>query len=116
MTHRWWTSGRRRGRTTALVVALGSGLFCAGPARATSAPRTCNVASTPLAGGTPADGNADGDFCDPEDGPFPEGQPLGNLPQAFGTTLRTCDEAPDPAPGNGVYHVVVDPVGGDDCA
>jgi hypothetical protein len=81
-----------------------------------SAPPSCPDLVTPLAAGPPVNGNADGDFCDPQDGPFPEGQPLGNLPQAIGQNLQTCEQAPDPAPGNGTFTVIVSPVGGDDCA
>jgi hypothetical protein len=80
-----------------------------------TAPAGCLSLVTPLAVGPPTNANNDADFCDAGDGPFPEGQPLGNMPQAFGQNLQTCEQQPDPAPGNGVFTVVVNPVGGDDC-
>ena len=49
-----------------------------------TAPAGCLSLITPLAVGPPTNANGDGDFCDAGDGPFPEGQPLGNLPVAFG--------------------------------
>lgn len=73
-------------------------------------PSDCSTLVTPRAGGPPADGNTDSDYCDGEDGPFPEGQPLGNAP-AYGG----CEANPDPVPGDGVFTVVVDPVGSDEC-
>jgi hypothetical protein len=65
-------------------------------------PADCNRPVTPLVEGFPFDDNGDGDACDAEDGPFPEGQPLGNIPSQGG-----CEAYPDPLPGDGVYHVVV---------
>jgi hypothetical protein len=79
-------------------------------------PASCNRLVTPQQGGPPSNGNADGDFCDAEDGPFPENQPLGNLAQAFGTGLQTCEQAPDAAPGDARFTVTISPIGGDDCA
>jgi hypothetical protein len=81
-----------------------------------TAPAGCLSLVTPLAVGPPTNANGDGDFCDSGDGPFPEGQPLGNMAQTFGQNVQTCEQQPDPAPGNGVFTVVVNPVGGDDCA
>jgi hypothetical protein len=77
-----------------------------------TAPADCNEISTPLAAGPPVDGNNDGDFCDPEDGPFPEGQTLGNQADSS----FTCNQRPDPGPGTGFFTVIVEPVGDDDCA
>ena len=97
--------------------ALGGGPWsCTVTVDQSTAPASCPVLVTPLASGPPTDGTGDGDFCDAGDGPFPENQPLGNLPQAFGNGLQTCEQAPDASPGNGVYNVTIAPVGGDDCA
>lgn len=74
-------------------------------------PDSCNVLVTPRVDGFPVDGNHDGDWCDPEDGPFPEDQVLGNLPEALG-----CEDHPDDPPGDGVYYPVVRYAGGDRCS
>ena len=98
-------------------VAVGPGPWtCRVTVDQSTAPAGCLSLVTPLAVGPPTNANGDGDFCDPGDGPFPEGQPLGNMPQALGQNLQTCEQRPDPAPGNGVFNVIVDPVGGDDCS
>jgi hypothetical protein len=79
-----------------------------------SLPSDCNVLVTPEASGFPFDGNNDGDFCDAEDGPFPEDQVLGNLPNQGG-----CENFPDPAPGDEVYTAVIDntfPASADRCS
>jgi hypothetical protein len=62
-------------------------------------PASCNGLVTPVVG-LPADGNGDADWCDPEDGPFPEGQILGDssLSQA------ACQAAPSAGPSDGVHH------------
>jgi hypothetical protein len=65
-----------------------------------SLPAGCDNLVTPEVGGYPFDGNGDGDLCDAEDGPFPEGQPLGNI------DYSSCNEDPDPAPGDGSYTVI----------
>jgi hypothetical protein len=49
--------------------------------------------------GSPADGNGDGDWCDPEDGPFPEGQILGDS----SASQAACEAAPSPGPSDGVH-------------
>jgi len=67
-------------------------------------PASCNDPVTPVAGGLPVDGNADGDLCDAVDGPFPEGQVLGN--QSF---EGGCNAYPDSPPSTGVYHAVIAP-------
>ena len=72
---------------------------------ANTAPANCNVLVTPIQGGFPEDGNADGDRCDAVDGPFPEGQLIGNAPQYGG-----CAAAPDVAPGDGVYTIKLDSI------
>ena len=81
-----------------------------------TAPAGCLSLVTPLAAGPPTNANADADFCDAGDGPFPEGQPLGNLPVAFGSPAFTCEERPDPAPGSGVFNVIIDPIDTDGCS
>jgi len=67
-------------------------------------PATCNDPVTPVEGSFPADNNADGDLCDAGDGPFPEGQTLGNAWFDGG-----CEAYPDPAPSTGSYVAVVFP-------
>lgn len=65
-------------------------------------PSSCNGLVTPVIG-LPADGNGDGDWCDPQDGPFPEGQILGDS----STTQAACEAAPSAGPSDGVqrtYH------------
>jgi hypothetical protein len=76
------------------------------------APADCPALGTPRAEGPPADGNLDGDFCDAEDGPFPEGQTLGNQADSS----FSCEARPDPAPGDGTFTVIIDPVFDDDCS
>ena len=63
------------------------------------------------------DNNNDGDFCDVsippqagDDGPFSEGQPLGNVVSYGG-----CEAFPDPAPGDGTYTVTIDSAS-DECS
>ena len=63
-----------------------------------SLPPDCNVAVTPRSGGNPFDNNFDGDACDAGDGPFPEGQPIGNAAFEGG-----CNSAPDPLPTTNQY-------------
>lgn len=65
-------------------------------------PSTCDGLVTPIVG-LPADGNADGDWCDPEDGPFAEGQILGDS----SASQAACEAAPSAGPSDGVqrtYH------------
>jgi len=70
-------------------------------------PADCNSYVTPLvdpvtpAGDVPADGNDDGDFCDPEDGPFAEGQILGNN----SASQPSCERSPSPGPPSTGVHV-----------
>lgn len=71
----------------------------------TTVPAGCNVLVTPRLGGPPNDGNLDGDYCDAEDGPFPEGQRLGSNSSAGGPT--DCNAEPDPAPGEGSFTTIV---------
>lgn len=61
-------------------------------------PETCNGLVTPVIG-LPADGNGDADWCDPEDGPFPEGQILGDN----SISQATCQAAPSAGPSDGVH-------------
>jgi hypothetical protein len=70
-------------------------------------PETCNGLVTPVAG-LPDDGNGDGDWCDPEDGPFPEGQVLGDN----STSQASCEASPSPGPGEGVHTTVSFPAPG----
>lgn len=74
----------------------------------TTVPADCNVLVTPQPG-IPDDGNGDGDFCDAGDGPFPEGQPLGNAAIQGG-----CDAYPDPAPAAYQYTTILNRV--DECS
>jgi len=67
-------------------------------------PSTCDGLVTPVVG-LPADGNQDGDWCDPEDGPFPEGQILGDS----STSQAACEAAPSPGPSDGVHTTVQSP-------
>ncbi len=69
-------------------------------------PQDCDGLLTPVVGGLPFNGNGDGDFCDPEDGPFPEDQILGggSIDQA------TCELSPSPGPGDGVHTVLIDDI------
>jgi hypothetical protein len=64
-------------------------------------PSTCNGLVTPVVG-LPADGNADGDWCDPEDGPFPEGQILGDS----SSSQAACQLRPSPGPSDGVHRTI----------
>ncbi len=64
----------------------------------TTLPPDCDELITPIEGVRPLDGNLDADFCDAADGPFPEGQVLGNLDGTF-----TCEERPDNALETGKY-------------
>lgn len=75
----------------------------------TTVPAACDVLVTPQAGGVPEDGNGDGDFCDAEDGPFPEAQPLGNAASQGG-----CEAFPDPAPADYTYPAILNRV--DECS
>ncbi len=64
-------------------------------------PATCNGLVTPIVG-MPADGNNDGDWCDAEDGPFAEGQILGDS----SSSQAACQAAPSPGPLDGIHHTV----------
>ena len=72
-------------------------------------PADCNVLATPIEGVRPMDGNGDGDLCDAADGPFPEGQTLGNNGQG-----TTCEAFPDPPPASGQYTAILSPMSRDD--
>ena len=61
-------------------------------------PSTCDGLVTPVVG-LPADANADGDWCDPGDGPFPEGQILGDS----STSQAACEASASPGPSDGVH-------------
>ncbi len=75
---------------------------CTATVDPTTAPIDCNGIVTPVTGGFPFDGNGDDDHCDLGiDGPFPEGQPLGNL-----VTSGGCHAEPDPAPTTGSYTLL----------
>lgn len=87
----------------------GQSLECSVTVDTSTLPAMCNGLVTPQVGGFPADGNGDGDLCDPEDGPFPEGQPLGNSP-AYGG----CDANPDPFPADNSFGAFIDS-GDDEC-
>lgn len=71
-----------------------------------SLPADCNQAVTPRTGGFPFDENSDGDLCDDDgvptpDGPFVEGETIGNLDSSSG-----CEEFPDPLPVTNQYTAV----------
>ena len=72
-------------------------------------PANCDALVTPSVAApiVPADGNADGDFCDPEDGPFAEGQILGDN----GADQATCQMAASGPADDGVHttHVIQPP-------
>lgn len=68
-------------------------------------PTTCDGLVTPLVG-LPADGNGDGDWCDAEDGPFPEGQVLGDS----GMPGPDCEASASSGPSDGLHRVLI--VGG----
>jgi hypothetical protein len=68
-------------------------------------PSTCNGLVTPVVG-LPADGNGDGDWCDPEDGPFPEAQILGDS----SVSQAACQAAPSPGPSDGVHVTLQSPL------
>ncbi|RMD83363.1 MAG: hypothetical protein D6815_06795, partial [Candidatus Dadabacteria bacterium] len=74
-------------------------------------PPECAAPVVPVAGGLPVDGNQDGDWCDAEDGPFPEGQGLGNL-----GPNSVCQDYPDGPPGTLSYTVTLHPPYVDECA
>lgn len=61
-------------------------------------PESCSGLVTPIVG-LPADGNADGDWCDPEDGPFAEGQILGDS----SSSQAACEAAPSAGPADGLH-------------
>lgn len=67
-------------------------------------PESCNGLVTPIVG-LPSDGNADGDWCDPEDGPFPEGQILGDS----SASQAACHAAPSAGPSDGVHRTIQSP-------
>ncbi len=90
-----------------LPVAHPSPYLCTVTVDPNTLPEDCDGLLTPVVGGPPFNGNGDGDFCDPEDGPFPEGQILGDgsIDQA------TCEASASPGPGDGVHTVLVnDPI------
>jgi hypothetical protein len=64
-------------------------------------PTTCNGLVTPIVG-MPADGNGDGDWCDATDGPFPEGQILGDS----SASQAACEAAASPGPLDGIHNTV----------
>ncbi len=68
-------------------------------------PLDCDEVVTPMLDGPPYPDLATGNFC--EDGPFPEGQPLGNK--------EDCLNYPDLAPANELFTVIVDPIDTDEC-
>jgi len=68
-------------------------------------PSTCDGLVTPVVG-LPADGNQDGDWCDPEDGPFPEGQILGDN----SSSQAACEAAPSAGPSDGVHRTFHSPL------
>lgn len=74
-------------------------------------PANCDALVTPSVAApiVPADGNADGDFCDPEDGPFAEGQILGDN----GADQAICQMAASGPADDGVHttHVTQPPSG-----
>ena len=67
-------------------------------------PADCMGLVTPKAGVLPEDGNGDLDYCDAEDGPFPEGQILGDN----GSDPVACEAFPSPGPGDGVHNALID--------
>lgn len=63
-------------------------------------PADCDALVSPtIAPELPADGNGDGDWCDAEDGPFVEGQILGDN----GADQAACEAAPS-IPGDGAHE------------
>lgn len=63
-------------------------------------PANCDLLVSPtVTPELPVDVNTDGDYCDPEDGPFVEGQILGDN----GADQATCEAAPS-IPGDGVHE------------
>lgn len=74
-------------------------------------PESCNGLVTPVVG-LPADANADGDWCDPEDGPFPEGQILGGSSRS----QASCEAGKSAGPSDGVHMTFSYPAPGRDTA
>ena len=73
---------------------------CTVTVNADTLPADCDALVSPtLTPALPADGNGDGDFCDAEDGPFVEGQILGDN----GADQATCEAAPS-IPGEAVHE------------
>ncbi len=73
-------------------------------------PTDCAALVTPMTGGPPFD-DGDGKYCDKiTDGPFPEGETLGNIHYAY--EEATCLMFPDPAPGDGRFTVIIFPDNG----
>jgi hypothetical protein len=70
-------------------------------------PASCSTPVTPIVdpvtptGDVPVDGNTDGDYCDPEDGPFAEGQILGNQ----STSQASCEAYASPGPPATGSHI-----------
>jgi hypothetical protein len=78
-------------------------ISCAVSIDPTTLPASCNRLVTPLvsAPAIPADGNADGDFCDAGvDGPFVEGQILGNS----GVNQSRCQRKPSGPLADGMHR------------
>lgn len=77
---------------------------------ASTLPSDCSALVTPMAAGPPFD-DGDGKYCDKvTDGPFPEGETLGNIHYAY--EEATCLMFPDPAPGDGQFTVIIFPDNG----
>lgn len=74
---------------------------CVATVNEATLPESCDGLVTPVIG-LPADGNLDGDWCDLADGPFPEGQALGDN----GVAGASCEAAPSPGPSDGIHRVL----------
>ena len=90
-------------------------LTCTATVNPATLPTTCNALVTPSVSTPvlPADGNGDGDFCDAEDGPFVEGQILGDN----GVDQATCEANGAAPPANGSHETIIEqPLAQNHCA
>lgn len=89
-------------------------LTCVARVNPATLPADCNGLVTPIVTPElPADGNADGDYCDAEDGPFVEGQILGDN----GVDPVSCEATASGPPGDGAHEVTItQPISNTRCA